>query len=220
MWQLIKSELHYNWYHFSMISIFFLVYTALSLFDIQLLTSPEFEIDYWGGIYSIILYAFLFSIWGTRLKEKRVRYYSLLPLSQKQNSLSRFWFAALPFIFIIGYLILAQLISIDSWHNETGSLIGQLGVTLILFAGFIRGRDDWFSYWNFGKRTAAAFITVLIIQIIVVFVFLEMGDLNKGLVGLYGPEAFHYAKLIFSLLGFAILITSIFSYRKRRTYLT
>jgi hypothetical protein len=220
MWKLIKSELRYNWYQFSMISIFFLVYTALSLFDIQLLTSPEFEIDYWGGIYSIILYAFLFSIWGSRLKEKRIRYYSLLPLSQKQNSLSRFWFAALPFIVIIVYLILVQLIIIDSWHNETGSLIGQLGVTLILFAGFIRGRDDWFSYWNFGKKTTAAFVTVLVVQIIVVFVFLEMGNLNKGLVGLYGPEAFHYAKLIFSLLGFAILITSIFSYRKRITYLT
>ncbi len=220
MWKLIKSELHYNWYHFSMLLVLFLVYTTLSLFDFQLLTSPEFEIDFWGGIYSIILYAFLFSIWGSRLKEKRIRYYSLLPISLNQNSLSRFWFAALPFIVIIIYLILVQLIIIDGWHNETGSLIGQLGVTLILFAGFIRGRDDWFSYWNFGKRIAAAFVTILIIQIVVVFVFLEMEVLNKGLVGLYGHDAFQYEKLIFSFLGFVILITSIYSYRKRRTYLT
>jgi len=220
MWKLIKYEFNYNWYHISMLVVLFIVYTMFSIFDLQLTTSPEFEIDYWGGIYSIVIYAFLFSTWGVRSKEKRIRYHSLLPISQKINAFSRFWIATFPFLAITIYLVVVQLITIDNWHAETGSLIGQVGVCLILFAGFLRGRDDWYSHWMFGKRTQAAFVAVLIIQIIVVFVFLEMKELNNGLVGLYGPEAFHYAKLIFPLLGFIILVTTVFSYRKRRSYLS
>jgi len=220
MINLLKSEIKYNWHFFSMLFILFMVYTVFSLFDFQLTTSPKFEIDYWGGLYSIIIYAFLISIWGTKLKEKRIRHFSLLPISQKQNSLSRFWFAAFPFMLIVTYLVFVHLILIDNWHKETGSLLGQIGVTLILFAGFIRGRDDWFSYWNFGKRTSAAFVTALIIQIIVVIIFLGMEDYKTGLVDLFGYDAFNYATLIFVVLGFSILVTSIYSFNKRRTYLS
>jgi len=220
MWKLIKSEFKYNWYYLFIVIISFIAYTVFALMDFQLLRSPEFEIDYWGGIYSIVLYAFLISVWGTRLKEKRIRYHSLLPISQKQNSLSRFWFAAIPFVVIIVYLIFVHLILIDAWHSETGSLIGQIGVTLILFAGFIRGRDDWFSYWEFGKRFRAAFVTVLIIQIVVVVIFFVMQDLNRGLIDVFGNDAFHYATLIFVILGYTILILSVYSYSKRRIYLS
>jgi len=220
MWQLIKTELLYNTYQLIMLAVFFLLYTTFSLFDLQITKAPEFEIDYWEGIYGIIIYAFLFSIWGIRLKEKRIRYHSLLPITQKTNSLLRFWIASIPFIFLTVYLIVVNLILIDSWHPETGSMLGQVGVCFILFAGFIRGRDDWFSYWEFGKRTRAAFVSVLIIQIVVVFVFVEMEELNKGLISAFGEEAFHYAKLIFFTLGLIILITSIFSFRKRRAFLT
>lgn len=220
MWNLVKSEIRYNWYFLLILIVIFPIYTVCSILDLQLTTAPEFEIDYWGGLYSIIIYAFLISLWSTKIKEKRIRHFALLPVTQKENSLSRFWFAALPFIVIIVYLILVQLIFIDNWHKETGSLLGQIGVTLILFAGFIRGRDDWFSYWNFGKRISAAFVTVLIIQIIVVFAFLGMEDLKIGIVDIFGNDAFHYAILIFAVLGFSILITTIFSFNKRRAYLS
>jgi hypothetical protein len=98
-------------------------------------------------------------------------------------------------------------------------MIGQIGVTLILFAGFIRGRDDWFSNWNFGKRIKAAFVTFLVIQVFVVLIFTVKPGMNKALVNEFGPNAFNYASLIFPFLGFAILVTTIFSFRKRKSYL-
>lgn len=219
MWQLIKTETIYNKYQLLALGFTFILYSTFSVFDLQITTAPEFEIDYWGGIYGIFIYAFLISIWGTRIKEKRIRYYSLLPITQKSNSHLRFWIAFLPFFILIIYLIIINLIIIKGWHTETGSIIGQVGVCLILFAGFIRGRDDWFSYWEFGKRTRAAFITVLIIHIVVVFVFLEMDAVNKVFINSLGVDAFHYAKLIFFLLGLLILITSVYSFRKRRVFL-
>ena len=158
--------------------------------------------------------------WGKRIGEKRVRMHNLLPISQKHSSLLRFSTAALPYLFMIIYFIFIHLILIGRWHAETGSIIGQVGITLILFAGFIRGRDDWFSHWNFGKRFRAAFVSVFIIQIVVVIIFVEKPGLNADLIENYGMEAFHYANLIFPLLGLIILITTIFSYNKRKNFLS
>jgi len=220
MWKIIKSEIQYKWYLFATLGLLLLVYTLFALLNYQLLEGAEWEIDYWGGLYSLAIYVFLFLTWGIRIKENRVRCFAVLPIIQKKNALARFWIAAIPFIAIIAYLIFIHLIFIDVWHNETSSLIGQIGVTLILFSAYLKTRDDWSSYWNFGKRIRTAFVTVLMIQVFVVFIFLEMDSFNKGLMGLWGPEAFHYAKLIFPLLGFIILISTAFSFRKRRTYLS
>lgn len=219
MWKLIKYDYLYNWYYLTMLGLSFIIYTVLSIFNLQLTDAPEFIIDYWGGIYSIIIYAFIISTWGNRLKERRIRLHTLLPYSLKKQSLIRFYIALLPMLFITLYLLIIQLFLVFNWHNETGSMIGQLGVCFILLAGFIRGRDDWFSHWNFGKRTQAAFISVIIIQIVVVFLFLEIKELNKGMISIFGSDGFQYAKLIFPALGFIILTTTIFSYRKRKSYL-
>ena len=154
MWQLIKSELTYNSYQHLFLGIVFILYSIFSIFDLQITTAPEFEIDYWGGIYGIFIYAFLISIWGTRLKEKRIRYHALLPITQKSNSYLRLLIASIPFLILMFYLIVVNLIIIESWHPETGSMIAQIGVCFILFAGFIRGRDDWFSYWDAGHDVA------------------------------------------------------------------
>jgi hypothetical protein len=202
-----------------MLSIFLIAYTILSLLNLQLTTSPLWEIDYWGGIFSLILYAYLIITWGSRINEKRIRMHSLLPLKEDHLAALRFSIAVLPYINIIFYLVLVHLIIIDQWHAETGSILGQIGITLILFAGFIRGRDDWFSHWNLGRRFSSTFVTVLIIQVILVFVFTTKPGFNRYLVDTFSPDAFNYASLIFPALGFAILITTIFSFKKRRSYL-
>ena len=149
-----------------------------------------------------------------------MRFYNLLPISEKQNSYIRFLFSALPFIFLIFYLIVFHLLIIKNLHSETGSLINQTGVCLILFSGFLKIRDDWYSYWNLGKRFRLAFVTVFIFQILVVIIFFEEVQTNKKIVDIYGIEDFHYSSLIFPILGFIILATTIYSYRKRRSYLT
>jgi len=219
VWRVLKYEVNYYKYHLLTLALFIVMYTIFSLFDFQLTNSPDWEIDYWGGIISLILYTYLIIVWGTRIKEKRIRLHNLLPISQKHNAYLRLSISSLPFIFLIIYLILIHLIIIENWHAETGSVIGQVGIVLIYFAGFIRGRDDRFSHWSFGKRFRAAFITVFIIQIVLVFIFTEKPGINVGLIDRYGMEAFHYANLVFPLLGFIILVTSLYSYKKRKVYL-
>ena len=216
----LKYEMIYHKYPWLMLLLATLLYTMFSLFDFQLTTSPLWEIDYWGALYSLIIYSYLIVVWGKRINEKRVRMHNLLPIPQNHNSFLRFCAAASPYFFMIIYFILIHLIIIETWHAETGSIIGQAGITLILFAGFIRGRDDWFSHWNFGKRFRAAFVSVLIIQVVVVLIFAEKPGLNVDLIENYGMEAFHYANLIFPLLGLIILVTTIFSYNNRKTFLS
>lgn len=220
MWKIIKSDFLYNWYFHTLLVVLLLGYNLLSNYNIQILSGPEFEIDYWGGIYSLIIYAFLFSTWGKRIKEKRIIQHSLLPLTITQNASARFWIVALPFLFINVYMISIQLVIAKNWHAETSSLIGQLGVVLIFFAGFISARDDWYSYWNLGKRFQKAFITLFIIQIIVVFIFLEMPEFKKILLNSFGKAALNYSTVIFPMSGFVILIFTISSYRNRRIFLS
>ena len=117
--------------------ILFIAYTPFVLMDYQILTSPEFEIDSWGGIYSLILSVYLLIVWGNRIKENRIRIHILLPVSQNISSLNRFWLASIHYFAILFYLILAHMIIIDNWHLETGSMIGQVGFTLIMFAGLL-----------------------------------------------------------------------------------
>ncbi len=220
MWQLMKSELKYNWIEFAVLAVTFSSYSLFVLFDFQLITDKRFEIDYWGGFYSLLLIIFVYTVWLMRLKEKRIRYFALLPISNKELAFERFLLAAFPFIIVFVYLVVVHLIFVSTWHNETGSILGQTGIMFIIFAGFIRGRDDWFSHWNFGKRFQAAFISISLIQIILVIIFVTLPDLNKSLTPLFGIEFFHFAKIIFYLLGFVILITTVFSFVKRKSYLT
>ncbi|MDX1699807.1 MAG: hypothetical protein R3250_04265 [Melioribacteraceae bacterium] len=220
MFNVLKYEMIYHRYPWLILILATSLYTTFSLFDFQLTTSPLWEIDYWGALYSLIIYSYLISVWGKRINEKRVRMLNLLPITQNHNSLLRFSTAFLPYVFMIIYLVTIHLLIIERWHAETGSMIGQVGITLILFAGFVRGRDDWFSHWNFGKRFRAAFVSVLIIQIVVVFIFAEKPGWNAHLINNYGMEAFHYANLIFPLLGLIILITTFFSFRNRKSYLS
>ena len=220
MWKIIKYEFEYNWYYSFILIVLFIIYSIMTLVDFQLTTSLGHEFEYWEDVYGIILYIIIVSLWGNRLKEKRIRNHALLPLTERQISQSRFWFVTLPLITIVTYLIIVQLIIIKNWHNTTGDLIGQVGVCFILFAAFIRGRDDWFSYWNFGKRARAAFVAVFIVQILVVAIFTTNSYLNKNIDDIFGTGAVHYANLLFPLLGLIILITTILSYKKRVSYLS
>jgi LPXTG-motif cell wall-anchored protein len=70
-----------------------------------------------------------------------------------------------------------------------------------------------------GKRFRAAFITIFIVQIIAVIIVFEEFQLHKSIVELFGISDFLYSNLIFPLLGLIILATSIYSFRKRRSYL-
>jgi len=220
MWQIIKSEFIYNWYTYTLLAIILILYTTFSLVNFQLSSDNNSETDLWGGLYSFVFVVFTLSVWGQRINEKRNRYFSILPISIKQLAVSRFIFAVIPFTVVVIYLVVVHLAVMNSWHSESSSLLTQIGVMLILFAGFIRARDDWFSHWNFGKRTQAAFVSVLIIQVLLVALFVVLPGSYSRFNPIFGEMFYHYVKIIFYLLGLVIMITTIFSYQKRKSYLS
>ena len=220
MWQIIKSEFIYNWYTYTLLAIILILYTTFSLVNFQLSSDNNSETDLWGGLYSFVFVVFTLSVWGQRINEKRNRYFSILPISIKQLAVSRFIFAVIPFTVVVIYLVVVHLAVMNSWHSESSSLLTQIGVMLILFAGFIRARDDWFSHWNFGKRTQAAFVSVLIIQVLLVALFVVLPGSYSRFNPIFGEMFYHYVKIIFYLLGLVIMITTIFSYQKRQSYLS
>lgn len=219
MWNILKYELKYYWYNFLVLLIAIVLYTVLVIVDIKLNFPTKFDVDPLIAIFSLIIYGFSLTVWSNRIKERRLWLHHILPISEKQNSYLRFSFALLPFVSMIIYLIVLHLIIFNNWHSETASLINQIGVCLILFSGFLKTRDDWYSYWNLGKRFRSAFVTVFIVQIIALIIVFEEIQLNKSIVESFGINDFLYSNLIFPLLGFILLITSIYSFRKRRSYL-
>lgn len=221
MWHIVKSELKYYRIAFTA-PIFFTIlfqifefYASKTMSNMSNNLSSTENISPWNGYYSLVILLSTFSMWQTRFKEKRERFFSILPISQKQLALSRFWFAVIPLTILLFYFIAFHIIVINVWDIELSIPLIELGIIFILFAGFIRARDDWFSHWNFGKRVQAAFVSVLIIQIIVVSIFLNLSDTYRKST----PIIADYAEIIFFLLGLIIMATTIFSYQKRKSYL-
>lgn len=219
MWLLVKYEFKYNWYTYALLAILALLYTFFNVIDFELLYNKKFEIDYWGGLYSFFLIIFTFSIWGTRFKEKRNRFFNTLPVSTKDLAVSRFLFATIPFSVIVLYLLIFHPVFVKTGHHESNSVLTQIGIMFALFAGFIRGRDDWFSHWSFNNRIQYAFVTAFIIQILVIIVFVTLPGTYGKLTPIFGESFYYYVKIIFYLLGFVIMITTIFSFIKRKSYL-
>jgi len=226
MWQLVKSELKYYQVAFTAPIFFSILFQAMGFFvlyitsDLEIQSGHSKNIESWDGFYSLVIFISIFSIWSTRFKEKRERFLALLPLTAKQIALSRFWFAVIPMTILVFYFLVLHLIINFVWNISLSLPLLQLGIIFILFAGFIRARDDWFSHWNFGKRTQAAFVSVLIIQIIAVVLFVTLSESYEGSVSSLGKAFYHYVKIIFYLLGLVIMVTTIFSFLKRKSYLS
>ncbi len=219
MWELVKIELKYFREAFYIPMVFILLFQVFEFYVKYLNLFEGMNIrgfSNWTGVNTILVIIFILSIWQNRFKEKRERVNVLLPISSKSIALSRFWFLIIPFLTLLIYFLLVHFLMQNLTDVKMSFPLIQFGVVSILIAGYIRARDDWFSYWNFGKRVQAAFVSVLIIQILVVAIFLNRPEAIKQSFPVIGE----YAGIIFFLLGAIIMITTIFSYQKRKSYLS
>ena len=218
MWQIVKSELKYYRIVFIGPIFFIILFQIMEFFIFNTISQMDAnEIGYRKNAgYSIFILFSLFSILHRRIKEKRERFFTTLPLSNKHLAQSRFLFSIIPLIIFMIYFVAIHLIVKNISNIELNIPLLELGVIFILFVGFIRARDDWFSHWTFGKRIQAAFVSILITQIVVVALFLNPPDEYKKFIFTLGDNA----EIIFYILGLVIMITTIFSYQKRKSYLT
>ncbi|MBU0473414.1 MAG: hypothetical protein KKF62_04565 [Bacteroidetes bacterium] len=219
MWQVVKSEIKY--FSLSLLAPFLLTI----MFQIIVFMPKIIFIGSKGSadrlaqsssFYTLALLLAIFAIWQNRNKEKRERTLVLLPFSSQEIAIVRFWTALFPFIILIAYFILSNKFIEYLFQIKSTLPFNQFGILLIIFASYIRTRDDWFSHWNFGKRVQTAFVSVLIIQILVVAIFLGLPKIYNNSLNVLKK----YSELIFIILGLVIMVTTIYSFQKRKSYLS
>lgn len=145
MLKIALSEIKYNWGFLTVLGLLTFAYTISCLFDYQIIKGSEFAVDYWGGIFAFFFYFLFYSFWITKIREQRLRVQYLLPLSFNSISLAMILFLQGVMIFITIYLVIVHYLLIDRWHDETGSLLLQIGLFFLSFQIFIIIRDLWFS---------------------------------------------------------------------------
>lgn len=214
MWKLLKAEFEYNNLFFWFLGGFFPIYTVFTLTDTQLLTGPEWEIDYWGAIVMLLLYLFYYTMWQIRLKEFRLRQQTLLPVTRKQTALARLHFLLFPIMLMLSYLIILHFIIISDWYLETASIISVLGIFLIVFSCFIVLKDIWHSLKikNLLLRIFIMILSAVPLLLFISFLFF------KGRLIFYDLVGFNYGRLVFPLSGLIIGLLSLFSIRLRKSF--
>jgi len=218
--KLIKYEFNYTSPIWIVLTGLLLIYTMFSLFDFQILSGPEFEIDYWGAFYSMFLYIMIFMMWFQKIKENRLRMHSLLPISKSDLSILRVKFYGIPMIVLLGYLLLIHLILFSHWKDESSSLLAQSGLFFIVFAILIIGRDLWIAF-----EAKSILIKVLLFLLLSIFIIGLIGGIILLLPLLYssvpahwGRFTFLYSKVIFYIIAFIILLALIPIFSKRHSY--
>ena len=216
MWQLIKSEFQYNITILIYMVLIFIPYTVFALFDFQIITGPAWEVDYWGGIIVLVLYLLFYVQWVIRIKEQRNRQFNLLPVSLQQTAAARLLLFVLPITIIFFYLAVVHLLLLSVWHQETRSIIGQVGAAFISFSIFIILHDMWFTFINKNEIIKILFMVITAIAVaasaVMVFLFVRpaLYDFAGKNIGATSPYIW----------GFVIAYLTKYSFVKRKSYLS
>jgi hypothetical protein len=176
MWQLVKAELKYNKQYLFFISLFILIYAAFAITDFRLVSKTLLEKGSWGILFMAILFFSFYIIWLNRMREKRTRMFSLLPIQIHKIALSRFIFIQTMVICILLSMVLTILMSNSSWLNDTDDILFQIGSVLIIFSIIVGVIDVWFIFRDnlFVKLLGTVvFLTAVGIPTVMVFIYLR-----------------------------------------------
>jgi hypothetical protein len=211
---LVKAEFSYNFAILTGLGIFFAGYTIITLFDIQLLSGPMLDVDFWGALFAFFFYLLIYSMWIVRLKEKRIRLHSTLPVSQRTNAISRMLFIVS--IIIISFIyITVQLVLVPSWYDESSGIFAQLGFVFIVFSLFIISRDLW--YLNSKKllnNTWIIFLTLIVLLSISASIFIYVRPFLYDISGAYAGRA------VFLVWAIILTVFTTYTFVKRKQYLS
>ncbi len=214
MWLLVKSELKYNWKELFVLGIFLLSYSSAELFSYSVSEHTEntrsniFGLTSFSFFYILSYGAFFYIILVKQMKTKTVKLFALLPLANKKIAVSRLLFSTIPFTISIIYFALIQLVILESKQSEISYILR----IFILIASLILVRDSWFSYSDIGDKHNAGFISgtiafsLLIVLSIISFIIAKL--------------EFPYTNIQYFLVGLVVMVTTIFSYQKRKSYLS
>lgn len=214
MWQLVKSELKYNWKELLALGMFLLSYSFTSLFNYSVGEHTEntrsniFGLTSFSFFYILFYLAFFYIILVRQMKTNTVKLFALLPIANKKIAVSRLIFSTIPFIISIIYFVLFQLVIFESKQSEISYILR----ILIMIASLILVRDSWFSYSDIGDQQSAGFFSgtiafsLLIVLSIISFTIAKL--------------EIPYTNIQYFLVGLVIMLTTIYSYQKRKSYLS
>ncbi len=210
---LLLVEVKYNLAFLIGLGIFFIGYTVISLFELELFTRSLQDVDFWGGMFSFFFYLLIYVMWMIRIKEKRLRYHATLPVSQKAIAVSRMIYIA-SIISVSFIYITIQLFTIPSWAEESGSILIQLGFVFIVFVLFIIGRDLW--YLNSKSKSANTLSLILVETVIIsltALIFIYVRPFLYEISGAYAGRA------VFIIWALLLTLITLHTFKNRNQYL-
>lgn len=220
MWQLVKAELKYYRIAFSALIFLTILSQIIEFFVLKTMLEMEGKIvtpqmNEWNSNFSFLLAFSFFLIWQNRIKEKRERHLLLLPLSCKELSISRFWFMLLPFLIIISYFSLLNLVTNSIWQIELTIPIAELGIMFSLLASYVFIRDKKFSYWDLGEKIGYLFFYGILVLTPLFILFHTIQIKHQSILPIMGLP---FDSIQYFLLGLVIMYSTIFSYQKRKSF--
>ncbi len=216
MWQILKAELIYNRLSYLLFSIIMITIQGMEIIQKSLNYSRLEQIINSNNVLFFAVFFFMLSIYKNRTKENQIRFLSILPLSNINIATIRFWSSIIPFIIILIYLIISHFFVLFIWQIFTAFHFDKIGVMLIALACLTSTNDSWFSDSNIQVRAKNILRTIIIFTPIILIAYCISPVFYKNI-----PEtSYRISKIVFLLLGVIAMLTTIFSYQKRKSYLS
>ena len=147
MWSLIKAEMGYNKYLIILSILLPIIFTVYSAINVKIFQQIYFLQKYsWTIIVSFGLYFVIYAIWAMRVKERRDRLHSFIPIEINKISIARYIFGLIPLLVTIIYLqLLRQFLNTD-WQIFIHRISVQLSMFFIFLISMLIIRDLWHSF--------------------------------------------------------------------------
>lgn len=213
MWLVIKAELKYNLSAFILFSVLFFILQAIEII-LKIGNSKAA-----GGIGSLVFIFLSFSVqsvWLNRKKESQTRLLALLPFCKKNIAIIRFWFNIIPLAGLLVYYIISHYILLLIYGINAAIPFNQVCVALIAISGIYSAYDNWYSDSNLCIRAKNMFLTIIILMPLLFLSYFLSPVFNKNTaVTINGIW-----EIIFPLIGIVAMLTTIYSFQKRKSYLS
>lgn len=213
MWLVIKAELKYNRSAFILFSVLFFI---LQVIEIMQKTDNSKSVGGIGILVFIILSFSVQSVWLNRIKESQIRFLALLPFSKKNIAIIRFWFNLIPLAGLLVYYIISHYLLLLIYGINTAIPFIQVGIALIAITGIYSAYDNWFSDSILRIRAKNMLLAVIILIPVLLLAYFISPAFYKNTSVIIN----RVLEIVFLLIGVVTMLTTIFSYQKRKSYLS
>ena len=209
MLKLLQADFKYNAVKLITTTLVFILFVIAGIFFSE---KSEINMDLLRGFFSGFFSVVLFIPQMIYSQEKRIRLYIVLPVKPKQIALERIVTTIIELVTITFLLLIVGFFTTDIVMVR---LYVMLGIVLILISGFLFLRDKWFSYFEKKRRV------ITVVSYLVSFLLPTGGILwyAGGSIKNIGLQKGYLLSLVLLLIGSAILMLTINSFRKRKSYL-